>query len=135
MGGNGVSQTTWFINTRNRRQDFWRNFFVQFDVLIKLLHDSTAQSFNFAALLRFFGCYLNGHNRCNKMCFAICNVLYLGALLAFHQNLDGAIRQFKHLQDGRDTTDLKHVGSFGFIFGGSFLSNQHDAPIGQHGAF
>ena len=31
-------------------------------------------------------------------------------LLTFNQHLDGAIRQFEHLQDGRDTAHLKHIG-------------------------
>ena len=69
------------------------------------------------------------------MCFAVRDGLHFGALLSFHQNLHGAIGQFQHLQDGGHATNFKHVGGFRLIFGSCFLRDQHDAAVGEHGAF
>ena len=135
MCGNGVGQTAWFVNAGNGREDFGRNFFVQFDVLIKLLHDRAAQRLNFAALCGFFGGQLNGHHARYKVSLTVGDGFNLGALLTLHQHLHGAIGQLEHLQDGGDATHLKHVGHFRLIFGGRLLGDQHDAAVGEHGAF
>ena len=52
MRGNGVGQTAGIVNAADRGQDFGWNFFVQFDVLVKLLHHRAAQGLDFAAGLR-----------------------------------------------------------------------------------
>ena len=46
MGGNGVGQTSGFINIGDRPQDFRRDLFVELDVLVKLGNDGTAQRFD-----------------------------------------------------------------------------------------
>ena len=60
------------------------------------------------------------------------NSQHLGALRAFHQNLDSAIRQFEHLQNICDAADAIHVVSGRFILGGRFLRHQHDALARFH---
>jgi len=46
VGGNGVGQTSGFINIGDRSQDFRRDLFVELDVLVKLGNDGTAQRFD-----------------------------------------------------------------------------------------
>jgi hypothetical protein len=41
---NGVGQAAWVINAGDRSQDLWRDFLVELDVLVKLLHHGTAQA-------------------------------------------------------------------------------------------
>ena len=135
MRRNGVGQASWLINAGNGGQNFRRNFFVQFDVLIKLLHDRAAQGFNFTALLGLLGSQFNWQHAGHEVDFAVNNGFDFGALLTFNQDLDGAIGQFEHLQNGRDATDFEHVGGLWLIFGCCFLGHQHDAAIGEHGTF
>ena len=47
MGGNGVRKSSCVVNAGDGGQNFGWDFLVQFDVLVKLLHHSTAQSLNF----------------------------------------------------------------------------------------
>ena len=101
--------------------------------MVKLLHHRTAQGFYFAASLSrgyFYWCDMR-----SEMRFAIFNAVNFGALLSFYQHFHRAIRQFQHLQDGGDATDLEHIGDFRLVFGCGFLRNEHDATLGGHGCF
>src|SRR5450830_693432 len=69
------------------------------------------------------------------MQLTILNFVDARTLLTFDQHLDRAIRQFKHLQDGRNTANIKHVSYQGVILSCSFLSHQHDSAIRVHGCF
>ena len=128
-----VGQTTGIVDAGDRCQDLGRDLFVEFDVLVELLHHRTAQGFGFAAglgqLCRRFHGFDGGH----KVGFAVHNALHKGTLLAFDQNFDRAVGQFEHLQDGRDAADIEHVRGIGLIFGGGFLRHQHDAAVARHG--
>ena len=66
---------------------------------------------------------------------AIFNVVDHGTLLAFDQHFDGAIGQFKHLQNGGHAAHLEHIGDQRLVFGSRFLGHQHDAAVGRHGGF
>ena len=133
MRGDGVGQAACVVDASDGRENFRRNFFVEFDVLVKLLHHCAAQSLNFTA-----GFGRGYFDRCDvrgEMRFAVFNTVDFGALLAFDQNFDRAVWQLQHLQDGGNATDLEHVGDFGFVFGGGFLCNEHDATLCGHGCF
>ena len=130
----GVSQATRIVNAGNRGENFRGDFFIQFDVLVKLLHDRTAQSLDLGVLVPHLG-GLHWRQGTNKVRSAIFNVVDHGALLAFDQHLDGAIGQFEHLQNGGYTSHLEHIGDQRLVFGGGFLSNQHDATVCRHGGF
>src|SRR5450830_658693 len=69
------------------------------------------------------------------MQLTIFNFVDTCALLAFNQHLDRAIGQLEHLQDGRDTTDVKHVGDQRIVLGSCFLGHQHDPALRLHGCF
>ena len=104
--------------------------------MVKLLHDGAAQSLNFAGLVarqRHLGLYRRDVG--DEMVLALFNLVDAGALLAFHQHLDGAVWQLEHLQDGGNAADLEHVLDRGLILGGGFLRNQHDAALGFHRRF
>ena len=137
MGGNGVGQTAWIVDAGNRRQYFRRNFFVQFDVLVKLLHDGAAQRLNFAGDFRVGGFiddlqFLRGHIG-GKQRFVFFNFVNRCALLALYQHLHGAVGQLEHLQNSGHAAHVKHVGDLGLVFSGGFLGHQHDAALGLHG--
>ena len=134
MRGDGVGQSAGIVNAGDRGQDLGRNFLVEFDVHVKLLHHRTAQGFNFTALVagqRHFG--LDRGHIASEMQFTVFNLVDLGALLAFHQHLDGAVRQLEHLQNGGNATHIEHVLDRGLVLGCGFLRHQHDATLGLHG--
>ena len=132
MGRNGVGQTARIIDAGDRRQNLGWDLFVQFDVLVKLLHHCSTQSLNFTRL-GFVSSRGNWRHRSVEMGFCILYGGDQGTLLAFHQHLDGAVGKFEHLQDGRDTADIKHIRHRRLVFGGCLLGDQHDAPLGFHG--
>ena len=104
--------------------------------MVKLLHHRAAQGFNFASLVTHDNCSQRyWRDIGTEVLFAFFNFIDFGPLLAFHQNLDGAVRQFQELQNGRNTPDLEHILNGRLVFGGGFLSHQHDAPLGFHGRF
>lgn len=131
---NGVGQAARIVDAGNRGEDFGRDFFVEFDVLVKLLHHRAAQGLDFGILVANLG-GLHRRQGTNKVRGAIFNAVDHGALLAFNQDLDRAIRQFEHLQDGGHAAHLEHIGDQGLIFGCGFLSDQHDAAVGRHRGF
>ena len=136
MRGDGVGQATGVVDAGDRRQDLRRDFLVEFDVEVELLHDRAAQGFDFAGLVarqRHFG--LDRRHIAGEMQLAVFDLVDLGALLAFDQHLDGAIGQLEHLQDGGDATHAEHVLDRGLILGCGFLGHQHDAALGLHGGF
>jgi len=55
VGGNGVGQAARVVDAGDRGEDFGRNFFVQFDVLVELLHDRAAQGLDFGVLCGVVG--------------------------------------------------------------------------------
>ena len=95
MRSDGVCQTTRVINAGDRGQYFGRNFFIQFDVLVKLLHHGTPQGFDFAgfAAQRGLGFIGQGHGRerGGEVRLAFLDIVDMGPLLPFDQHLDRAI--------------------------------------------
>ena len=131
-----VSQTPCIVNAGNRSENFRWDLLVQFDVMVKLLHHGAAQGFNFAPLVAGNnGSPFNWRDIGTEMLLAFLNFIDLGPLLAFHQNLDSAIRQFQELQNGGNTAYLEHILNGRLVFGSGFLSHKHDAPLGFHGRF
>jgi hypothetical protein len=132
--GNRVGQASGIVDAGDRREDFGRDFLVEFDVVVKLLHHGAAQCFNFAGLV---ACNHDSRfNRCDigrEMLLALFNLVDGGALLPFHQHLHGAVRQLEKLQDSGHATHFKHVLNRRLVFGCGFLRHQHDAALGFHG--
>jgi len=134
--GDGVGQTAGIVDAGNRGEDLGRDFFVQFDVLVELLHDRAAQGFELGGLLgAVLGAGVNRVDRTAEVRLAFADVQDLGALQTFDQDLHGAVGQFEHLQNGGHTADLEHVVGRGLVFGGGFLRDQHDAALVVHGRF
>jgi len=133
VGRNGVCQATGVVDAGDRGEDFGRNFLVEFDVLVKLLHHGAAQGLDFAAVIGLLGNRVHRGHGGQEMCFAVHNGLDQGALLAFDQDLHGPVGQFEHLQDGGDTTHVEHVFNARFVLGGGLLGHQHDAALSGHG--
>jgi hypothetical protein len=131
MGRNGVGQPARIINARNRSQDFRRDLLVELDVLVKLLHHRAPQGFDLTGF-RIMPTRLDRRDVGREVQFAFLDPVHPGALLAFHQHFDGAIRQLEHLQDGRDATHLEHVGDCWLVFGSGLLGHQHDPALGLH---
>ena len=95
MRSDGVCQTTRVINAGDRGKYFRGNFFIQFDVLVKLLHHGTPKGFDFAGFaaqrgLRFIG-HGHGRERGGEVRLAFLDIVDMGPLLPFDQDLDRAI--------------------------------------------
>ena len=136
MRGNGVGQTAGVVDAGNRRQDLRRDFLVEFDVEVELLHDRAAQGLDFAGLVARHGHFgLDRRHIAGEVQLAIFNLVDLGTLLAFDQHLDSTVWQLEHLQNGGNATHAEHVLNRGLVLGGGFLGHQHDAALGLHGGF
>ena len=134
MRGDGIGQATCVINARDGRQDLRRNFFVELDVLVKLLHHRTAQRLDLAGLVgRIAG--VNGVYFGGEELFALGDFHDLGALHPFDQHLDGAIGELEHLQNGRYAANAEHVAHGWIVFGSRLLRHQHDLAVAFHGGF
>ena len=129
MGGNGVGQAPGIVDSRQRRENFRRDFFVQLDVLVKLLHQRAPQSLRLGIALGI-GCHRFGI--AGKVGRQIVNLTDIGALHALHKNLHCAIRQLKHLQNVGNTANTIHIVGRRFVFCGRFLRHKHDALAGLH---
>ena len=81
MRCDGVGQTASVVDAGNGGEDFGRNFFVEFHVLVKLLHDRTAQGFHLGVLL---GCGRQGDRGevATEVRRAVFDAIHRGALLA-----------------------------------------------------
>ena len=103
---NGVSQAAGIINSCKRCQDLLGDFFIEFDVLIKLGHDRTAQCFGFVRIdhLNFFR-----SGFATKVAEAIFNLTDFSPLRAFDEDLHGTVRQFEHLQNAGNAAHLIEV--------------------------
>ena len=101
--------------------------------MIELLHYRATQRFNFTGFVCRNSHRLYRRDVGAEVLLAIFNIVDLGALLTFNQHLDRAIWQLEQLQNGGNAAHIKHVFNYRFIFGGSFLRDQHDATLGFHG--
>ena len=65
MGGNGIGQPAGVVDAGDGCENFWWNFLVQFDVLVKLLHHCPAQGLDLTGLGadRAFWLIRDGHRR------------------------------------------------------------------------
>ena len=135
MRRNSVGQAPRIVDAGDGRQDLGRNFFVQFDVMVKLLHHRAAKGFDFAGFIAGIvdARRLNRRDIGREVLLAIGNQVHVGALVAFDQNLDRAVGQLEHLQNRRDAADLEHIAHRRLVLGRCFLGHQHDAPLGLHG--
>ncbi len=132
VGRDRVGQTAGVIDAGDRSQDLRGDFFVEFDVLVKLLHHGSSQGFDFTAGFRLLSDRVNRVDRGHKVNFPIHDGLDQRTLLAFNQHFHRAIRQLQHLQDGGDTTHVEHVLDAWFVLGGGLLGHQHDAALSGH---
>ena len=70
----------------------------------------------------------------HKVGFQIAYLVHMGALMALHQHLHGAIRQLEHLQDAGNAAHIEHVLRLGLVFASRLLGYQHDLPASLHGS-
>ncbi len=132
MRGDGVGQTTRLVDARQRGQDLRRNLLVQLHVLVELRHDGATQRLGLGRLGRLRA---DGHRFAMEVRLVVGHGQDVGTLRAFDQHLHGAVRQFQHLQDVGDTTDLVEILVGRLILGGRLLGNQHDALARFHRGF
>ncbi|OIQ73827.1 hypothetical protein GALL_445310 [mine drainage metagenome] len=132
MCGNGVGQAARIIDSGNRRQDFWRNFLVQLDILIELRNHRATHGLGFRTGL---GTRLDGHSFAGEEIAVVVDIERLGTLRAFDQNLHRAIRELEHLKDAGQAADLEQVVRLRLILGCRFLRHQHDLLARLHGRF
>ena len=123
MGGDDVGQAAVVVNIMNAGHDFGGDFFVGFDVLVELSQQGAAQGFavfrravvfgqHFDLGFEIFAVVVDGHG--------------LGALCAFHQHLDGAVRQLQYLHHACDGADLVQVFGGGVFNARIALRQQED---------
>ena len=132
MRGNRVGQAAGIVNARQRSQDFRRNLFVEFDVLVELLNDGAAHRLDFRLIAGF---RIDRGQIRHEMGIQFADVMNARALHALDQHLDSAVRQLQHLQNIGDAADFIDIVGRRFILGGSFLRGKHDALALLHGGF
>ena len=130
--GDGVGQPRWLVDARQRGQDFRRDLFVEFDVLVKRAEDGARQDVQLTLVFRrfVFQQFIAGDKKFVAFFF---HVEHAGALSAFYQHLDGAVRQFQQLQNGRQRADFVHIVYARLIDVGAFLRHQQNLLVVGHG--
>ena len=128
----GVGQAARVVDAGDRGEDLRRNLLVQFDVLVELLHHRAAQGLDLGGL-RVGARRVDRRDVGDEVRFALGDLVDARALLAFDQDLHGAVGQLQHLQDRGDAAHLEHVRRGRLVLGGSLLGDEHDAPLGFHG--
>ncbi|MNQ81816.1 hypothetical protein D3C85_968530 [compost metagenome] len=132
MRGHRIGQAAGIVDTRQRSEDFRWNLFVQFDVLVELLHDRAAHGFDFRLVARLG---LERRQVGDEVRRRIADVVDTGTLRAFDQHLDGAIGQLQHLQNIGDAANFIDVRRRWLVLRGCFLSGKHDALALLHRSF
>ena len=132
MRSHRVGQAAGIIDARQGREDFRWNLFVQFDVLVELLHDRAAHGFDFRLVARLG---LERRQVGDEVRRRIADVVDTGTLRAFDQHLDGAIGQLQHLQNIGDTANFIDIRRRRLVLRGCFLSGKHDALALLHRSF
>ena len=129
MRSDGVSQAAGIINPGQGSQNFLRDFFIQFDVLLELAQHRTAQGFGFSCITGVAGHFDHrGHE-------VSLGILYLGdssTLQAFHQHFYGAVGQLEHLQNTGRTRNFVEILGSGIILACGLLRHQHNVVAGLH---
>ena len=127
--GDRVGQSAGIVDARERGQDFRRNLLVKFDVLLKLADDRTPKGFNLGP-----GTLIgkDGQDFRREMRVRILDGDNAGALRAFDQHLDRAVRQLEHLQDRGDAAYFVDVVRGRIILAGRLLCRKHDAFASFH---
>ena len=132
MRGYGVGQPTRLVDARQRRQDFRRDFLVQFHVLVELRDQRAAHGFDFG------GDFVVRRDRRGvdrEVRRRIHDLVDVCALTALDQHFDRAIGQFEHLQNISERAYRVKVLRRGLVLGGRFLRDQHDALARFHRGF
>ena len=132
VGRHGVSQTSGIINRGDRCQHLRRDLLVELDVTLKLTDGRTDQNFLF---LFGDGDGLAQSSLPDEEATLLAELLQLGPLGAFNQNLDGAIRQLQQLQYVGDGADPVKIVKSGLISSRLFLGHQQNAFFLLHGCF
>ncbi len=128
----GVGQAAGLVDARQRREDFRRNFLVEFDVLVELRQQGAAHGFHFHQFLAFRG---QDFGTRGKVGCGVGHIQHAGTLIAFHQHLDCAIGQFQHLQDGGHAAGIVEIFRCGVVLCGGLLRDQQYALAGFHRGF
>eukprot|EP01132_Coremiostelium_polycephalum_P014500 gene14501-biopygen6823 len=127
--GHGVDQAAWLINAVEGREDFCGDFLAQLHVLLELGQQAANEHFGFALRgvdfvdQRHFGTQVAVHFH---------EALDRTALLAFHQHLDGAIRQLEQLQDSCNGTNAIQGIFARIIVSRISLGQQQDLLVARH---
>ena len=95
MRGNSIGKTAVVIDTADGTDDFGRDFFVQFRILLKLSQQSTAQGLNFRIVL--VAILINRLNMGQKQSACFINRQCSRTTDTFYQHFNGAVRQLQNL--------------------------------------
>ena len=110
MGGNRIGKTAVVIDTADGTDDFGRDFFVQFRILLKLSQQGTAQGLNFGIVL--VAVFINRLNMGQKQSACFVNRQRARTTDTFYQHFNGTIRQLQNLQNLGNRTGLVQIFSF-----------------------
>ena len=129
MGGDGVGQAAGLIDAGQRGQDLGRYSFVEFDVLVEL-GQHRAHQYLGLALIQCRG--LQQVDVGGEVVLVVEDFVDRAALCTFDQDLDGAIRQLQHLQDGRQGADAVDVIPIGVVLPRVLLRHQQNFLVVVH---
>ena len=113
VSGHGIGQTRSIVDRRNRGEHLGRDLLVELDVTFKLADGGANQNFLILVVNGLGGDVLG---LADKEILVVDHPLQASTLPTLYQHLDGAIRQFEHLQnighcpDGEDLLHGRLIG-------------------------
>ena len=120
----GVGQAAGTVDAIQRGQDLARDLLVQFDELLELGQQRTAQRFHFGGV---GAVQSNRRDVGSEILVGIAmHLIDLGTLPALDQHLDRAVGQLEHLQNGRHGADGMQILGRRLVLGGRALGYQQD---------
>ena len=127
--GDGVGEATRLLDAGERGQDFRRHLAIELHVLLELRDDRTRQHVHLALVV-----LLDVLERADLggEVLAGDQLLDLGALDAFDQHLDRAVRQLQQLQNRRDGAEAIQILRTRIVDVGLLLRDQQDLLARAH---
>ncbi len=127
-----IGQLRIIVDLANGAQNFWRNFLVELHVVFEFRNDGTRKSLD---LDRIAFLFRQNAGVSLKQILAIGIVADFGASSAFHQHLDGVVRQFQKLENRRQRADFVNILWRRIVIGGVYLRGKQDLLVRIHDLF
>ena len=132
VGAHGVGQLAGIVHPDGGDHGLVVQVLAELDVLLEQAGDAADQRVELRPGLHFEA---GGAHDGAEEAFVVGDRNHLGALHAFHQNLDIAVRQLQALDDVDDGADAVDFVGLGFVDRGIVLGGKKDLLVAGHGLF